>query len=71
MRAGSPDAARCASGWGAGRSPCSPICRRNQALDAAQFLNLAFFLGDELPEGAGAFLEKRPPAWVAEETTDD
>ena len=30
-----------------------------QALDAAQLFNLAFFLGDELPEGAGAFLEKR------------
>jgi enoyl-CoA hydratase/carnithine racemase len=35
-----------------------------QALDAAQLFNLAFFLGDALPEGAGAFLEKRPPAWV-------
>jgi enoyl-CoA hydratase/carnithine racemase len=35
-----------------------------QALDAAQFLNLAFFLGSELPEGAAAFIEKRPPAWL-------
>ena len=35
-----------------------------QALDAAQLFNLAFFLGEELPEGAGAFLEKRRPAWV-------
>ena len=35
-----------------------------QALDAAQLFNLAFFLGDELPEGAGAFLEKRRPAWA-------
>jgi enoyl-CoA hydratase/carnithine racemase len=39
-----------------------------QALDAAQFLNLAFFLGEELPEGASAFLGKRPPAWAAEPT---
>lgn len=37
-----------------------------QALDAAQFLNLAFFLGSDLPEGAAAFLEKRRPAWVPE-----
>jgi enoyl-CoA hydratase/carnithine racemase len=35
-----------------------------QALDAAQFLNLPFFLGSELPEGAAAFLEKRSPRWV-------
>ena len=35
-----------------------------QALDAAQLFNLAFFLGEELPEGAGAFLEKRRPVWV-------
>jgi enoyl-CoA hydratase/carnithine racemase len=34
-----------------------------QALDAAQFLNLPFFLGSDLPEGAAAFLEKRPPRW--------
>ena len=33
----------------------------DQALDAAQFLNLPFFLGSDLPEGAAAFLEKRPP----------
>jgi enoyl-CoA hydratase/carnithine racemase len=37
-----------------------------QALDAAQFLNLAFFLGSDLPEGAAAFLEKRPPRWIKE-----
>lgn len=37
-----------------------------QALDAAQFLNLTFFLGTDLPEGAAAFLEKRPPRWVRE-----
>ena len=35
-----------------------------QALDAAQFLNLGFFLGSDLPEGAAAFLEKRPPRWA-------
>jgi len=34
-----------------------------QALDAAQFLNLPFFLGDDLREGANAFLEKRSPEW--------
>jgi enoyl-CoA hydratase/carnithine racemase len=34
-----------------------------QALDAAQFLNLPFFMGDDLQEGASAFLEKRPPRW--------
>jgi enoyl-CoA hydratase/carnithine racemase len=34
-----------------------------QALDAAQFLNLPFFLGQDLREGAAAFLEKRPPSW--------
>jgi methylglutaconyl-CoA hydratase len=34
-----------------------------QALDAAQFLNLPFFLGEDLQEGAGAFLEKRKPQW--------
>ncbi|QIG44607.1 enoyl-CoA hydratase [Nocardioides anomalus] len=35
----------------------------DQALDAAQFMNLPFFLGSDLPEGAAAFLEKRPPRW--------
>lgn len=35
----------------------------SQALDAAQFLNVPFFLGDELQEGANAFLERRPPRW--------
>jgi enoyl-CoA hydratase/carnithine racemase len=34
-----------------------------QALDAAQFLNLAFFLGADLAEGAAAFFDKRPPQW--------
>src|SRR5262249_46344391 len=41
----------------------------DQALDAAQFLNLPFFLGSDLPEGAQAFLEKRPPRW--KENRDD
>ncbi|MEA3001871.1 MAG: hypothetical protein QOH81_659 [Sphingomonadales bacterium] len=35
----------------------------SQALDAAQFFNLPFFLGDDLREGANAFLEKRRPDW--------
>jgi enoyl-CoA hydratase/carnithine racemase len=34
-----------------------------QALDAAQFLNLPFFLGADLREGTTAFLEKRAPRW--------
>jgi enoyl-CoA hydratase/carnithine racemase len=34
-----------------------------QALEAAQFLNVPLFLGDDLNEGAAAFLEKRAPAW--------
>jgi enoyl-CoA hydratase/carnithine racemase len=42
----------------------------HQALDAAQFLNLTFFLGSDLAEGATAFLDKRPPAWVRPEETD-
>ena len=36
-----------------------------QALDAAQFFNLPFFLGADLREGANAFLEKRRPDWAA------
>jgi enoyl-CoA hydratase/carnithine racemase len=36
----------------------------SQALDAAQFLNLTFFLGSDLAEGAAAFLEKRSPSWM-------
>jgi methylglutaconyl-CoA hydratase len=39
-----------------------------QALDAAQFLNLPMFLGDDLAEGASAFFDRRPPAWVPVET---
>jgi methylglutaconyl-CoA hydratase len=71
------------AGWFAQTSPLAARLGRraftlladlpaNQALDAAQFLNLTFFLGSDLAEGASAFLEKRPPAWVQpEETTDD
>jgi enoyl-CoA hydratase/carnithine racemase len=35
----------------------------DQALDAAQFLVLPFHLGDDLQEGAQAFLERRRPSW--------
>jgi methylglutaconyl-CoA hydratase len=35
----------------------------SQALDAAQFLNLPFFFGADLKEGADAFLNKRAPRW--------
>lgn len=35
-----------------------------QALDAAQFLNLAFFHGGDLAEGAAAFLDRRPAPWA-------
>lgn len=35
-----------------------------QSLDAAQFLNLPFFLGADLAEGVGAFFERRPPRWI-------
>jgi enoyl-CoA hydratase/carnithine racemase len=35
-----------------------------QALDAAQFMNLPFFLGEDLKEGASAFLERRAPRWT-------
>ncbi len=37
------------------------------ALDAAQFLNLPFFLGHDLNEGATAFLERRAPQWRQDE----
>lgn len=36
----------------------------SQALDAAQFLNLPFFFGQDMKEGATAFLEKRKPRWT-------
>jgi methylglutaconyl-CoA hydratase len=35
----------------------------SQALDTAQFMNLPFFYGEDLKEGADAFLEKRNPKW--------
>jgi enoyl-CoA hydratase/carnithine racemase len=35
----------------------------SQALDAAQFFNLAFFLGEDLAAGSKAFLDKRNPPW--------
>jgi enoyl-CoA hydratase/carnithine racemase len=35
----------------------------SQAIDAAQFLNLPFFFGEDLKEGANAFFEKRKPKW--------
>lgn len=35
-----------------------------QALDAAQFLNLPFFFGDDIQEGVAAFLGRRPPRWA-------
>lgn len=37
-----------------------------QALDAAQFLNLPFFLGSDLGEGVDAFLERRTPGWISD-----
>lgn len=36
----------------------------SQALDAAQFFNLPFFFGEDMKEGATAFLEKRKPVWA-------
>jgi enoyl-CoA hydratase/carnithine racemase len=35
----------------------------DQALEAAQFLNVSLFLGDDFKEGSAAFLEKRKPRW--------
>ncbi len=35
----------------------------DQALEAAQFLNVSLLLGDDFKEGAAAFLEKRKPKW--------
>ena len=34
-----------------------------QALEAAQFMNVPLFLGEDFREGAAAFLEKRRPKW--------
>jgi len=67
------------AGWFADTSPTAVRLGRRaftlladlpaaQALDAAQFLNLTFCLGGDLAEGASAFLDKRPPSWVAKET---
>lgn len=39
----------------------------SQAIDAAQFLNLPFFLGADLREGTSAFFDNRPPRWRDEE----
>lgn len=36
----------------------------DQALDAAQFFVLPFHLGEDLEEGADAFLNRRPPRWA-------
>jgi enoyl-CoA hydratase/carnithine racemase len=38
----------------------------SQALDAAQFLNVPLFLGQDLAEGARAFLDKRSPDWSSD-----
>ncbi|GIL34128.1 enoyl-CoA hydratase/isomerase family protein [Phycicoccus sp. DTK01] len=42
----------------------------DQALDAAQFFVMPFHLGDDIVEGADAFLERRPPRW-ADPTSGD
>ncbi len=39
----------------------------SQALDAAQFMNLPFFLGADLQEGTSAFVEHRAPSWATRE----
>jgi enoyl-CoA hydratase/carnithine racemase len=36
----------------------------DQALDAAQFFLMPFHLGEDIKEGANAFLERRRPSWV-------
>jgi enoyl-CoA hydratase/carnithine racemase len=70
------------AGWFAATSPLAARLGRraftlladlpaHQALDAAQFMNLTFFLGSDLAEGATAFLEKRPPSWVHPEENPD
>jgi enoyl-CoA hydratase/carnithine racemase len=38
----------------------------DQALDAAQFFVMPFHLGEDLTEGADAFLNKRKPRWAEE-----
>ena len=37
----------------------------HQALDAAQFFNVPLFFGEDLREGADAFLNKRRPGWAS------
>jgi enoyl-CoA hydratase/carnithine racemase len=36
----------------------------DQAIDAAQFLVMPFHLGEDIKEGAAAFLEGRDPSWI-------
>jgi enoyl-CoA hydratase/carnithine racemase len=43
----------------------------DQALDAAQFFVMPFHLGADLPEGADAFLSRRPAAWTSEARAAD
>ena len=41
-----------------------------QALDAAQFLNLSFFLGSDFQEGTSAFIEHRAPSWARQQNVE-
>ncbi|WP_166462539.1 enoyl-CoA hydratase/isomerase family protein [Amycolatopsis acidicola] len=41
----------------------------DQAIDAAQFLVMPFHLGEDIKEGAAAFLEGRSPNWVPRDPT--
>jgi enoyl-CoA hydratase/carnithine racemase len=43
----------------------------DQALDAAQFFLMPFHLGEDIKEGADAFLNRRPPSWVADIPTTE
>jgi enoyl-CoA hydratase/carnithine racemase len=43
----------------------------DHALDAALFMNVPLFLGEDLQEGATAFLEKRSPGWADQPTPSD
>jgi enoyl-CoA hydratase/carnithine racemase len=40
----------------------------DQALNAAQFFLMPFHLGEDIREGANAFLDKRPPSWTGDQT---
>jgi enoyl-CoA hydratase/carnithine racemase len=42
----------------------------DQALRAAQFLNLPLFAGGDFAEGSAAFFEKRRPAWAPDPSRD-